>query len=137
MRISRPFLGESVGEFVRLTAMRKRHANKQACPCGSGRRLGRCHHRRINTLREQLGRRWFWRGLKRDIPGLAGIYPAYDFCSPTTHRAGITARRVRSGLPPPPPRPAGARTPGSLCGGPKCFRGFQAISAVTGAAPGR
>ena len=51
---------ESVGEFVRLTAMRKRHANKQACPCGSGRRLGRCHHRRINTLREQLGRRWFW-----------------------------------------------------------------------------
>lgn len=50
---------DSIREFVRLTAMRKRHANKQSCPCGSQRRLGRCHHRRVNTLRHRLGRRWF------------------------------------------------------------------------------
>jgi hypothetical protein len=51
--------GDSIREFVRLTAMRKRYANKQACPCGSQRRLGRCHHRRVNTLRARLGRHWF------------------------------------------------------------------------------
>ncbi len=49
----------SAPEFVRLTSMRKRHANKHPCPCGSERRLGRCHHRRVNLLRERLGRHWF------------------------------------------------------------------------------
>ena len=48
-----------VGEFVSLAAMRKREANKRSCPCGSGRRVGRCHHRRLNALRDRLGRRWF------------------------------------------------------------------------------
>ncbi len=46
-------------DFVRLAAMRRREANKQPCPCGSGRRLGRCHNRRVNTLRGRLGRQWF------------------------------------------------------------------------------
>lgn len=50
---------ETIPEFVRLAAMRKRQANKQACPCGSRRRLGRCHHRRVNMLRHRLGRHWF------------------------------------------------------------------------------
>jgi SEC-C motif len=50
---------EMVREFVRLTSMRKRHANKQPCPCGSQRRLGRCHYRRVNSLRGRLGRYWF------------------------------------------------------------------------------
>jgi hypothetical protein len=45
--------------FVRLLAMRKRHANKERCPCGSGSRLGRCHHRLANRLRGRLGRYWF------------------------------------------------------------------------------
>ena len=45
--------------FVRLLAMRKRRANKERCPCGSGSRLGRCHHRLANTLRGGLGRYWF------------------------------------------------------------------------------
>lgn len=45
--------------FVRLLAMRKRHANKERCPCGSGSRLGRCHHRLANRLRGSLGRYWF------------------------------------------------------------------------------
>jgi len=31
----------------------------QPCPCGTGMRLGRCHNRKLNTLRDKLGRRWF------------------------------------------------------------------------------
>jgi hypothetical protein len=50
---------EAGAEFVRLTAMRRRQANKQPCPCGSLRRLGRCHNRRVNDLRNRLGRNWF------------------------------------------------------------------------------
>jgi len=49
----------SVPEFIRLTSMRRRQANKERCPCGSLRRLGRCHNRRVNGLRTRLGRRWF------------------------------------------------------------------------------
>ena len=50
---------DAVFQFVRLTSMKKRHANKNLCPCGSGRRLGRCHHRRVNLLRDRVGRYWF------------------------------------------------------------------------------
>jgi hypothetical protein len=50
---------DTIEQFLRLTSMRKRHANKKPCPCGSGRRLGRCHNRRVNMLRDRLGRRWF------------------------------------------------------------------------------
>lgn len=46
-------------EMVRLASLRKRKANKLPCPCGSLLRVGRCHHRRINRLRTQLGRSWF------------------------------------------------------------------------------
>ena len=45
--------------FVRLLAMKKRKANKLMCPCGTGKRLGRCHNRTINLLRGKLGRGWF------------------------------------------------------------------------------
>lgn len=45
--------------FVRVTSLRRRVANKLPCPCGSRRRLGRCHHRRVNRLRQLLGRAWF------------------------------------------------------------------------------
>jgi hypothetical protein len=45
--------------FIRLLGMRKRHANKERCPCGSGDRVGRCHHRQLNRLRKRLGRYWF------------------------------------------------------------------------------
>jgi hypothetical protein len=45
--------------FTRLLGMRKRHANKERCPCGSGDRVGRCHHRQLNHLRKRLGRYWF------------------------------------------------------------------------------
>ena len=52
--------------FVRLTALSKGVANKAACPCGSGRRLGRCHSRRTNYYRRRLGRGWF-RMLLREL----------------------------------------------------------------------
>lgn len=43
-------------EFMRLTALQRRKANRHACPCGSGRRLGRCHNRVVNALRQSCGR---------------------------------------------------------------------------------
>lgn len=45
--------------FVHLTSLRRRVANKEPCPCGSHRRLGRCHNRQVNRLRKLLGRSWF------------------------------------------------------------------------------
>jgi hypothetical protein len=45
--------------LVLLTSLKKRRANKVQCPCGSGRRLGRCHNRAVNDLRKKLGRKWF------------------------------------------------------------------------------
>ncbi|MCE9567293.1 MAG: SEC-C domain-containing protein [Planctomycetes bacterium] len=51
-------------EFVRVASLRRRFANKRACPCGSGRRLGRCHNRKVNHLRELLGRSWFLKELR-------------------------------------------------------------------------
>jgi hypothetical protein len=46
-------------EFLHLAGMKKRTANKYPCPCGSGKRLGRCHNRRVNHLRKSVGRTWF------------------------------------------------------------------------------
>jgi hypothetical protein len=46
-------------EMVRLAGMKKRDANKQRCPCGSGQRLGKCHNRQVNRLRDGLGPSWF------------------------------------------------------------------------------
>lgn len=47
-------------QMMALAEMKKRVANKHPCPCGSGQRVGRCHHRVLNDLRLCLGRRW-WR----------------------------------------------------------------------------
>jgi hypothetical protein len=49
----------AVPKFVRLAALSTRVANKAPCPCGSVRRLGKCHNRRLNFLRRRLGRAWF------------------------------------------------------------------------------
>ena len=48
-------MGTSIPYCV-LATMRRRRANKQPCPCGSARRLGRCHNRRVNMLRSRVGR---------------------------------------------------------------------------------
>lgn len=53
-------------EFLRLGGLRKRVANKCPCPCGSGLRLGRCHHRRLNRLRDGCGRAAM-RAAERDL----------------------------------------------------------------------
>jgi len=45
--------------LIECLGLKKRVANKRMCPCGSGRRLGRCHNRRINPLREVASRAWF------------------------------------------------------------------------------
>jgi hypothetical protein len=50
---------DAATRMVELAGMKERNANKRPCPCGSGRRLGKCHNRRVNTLRKQLGRTWF------------------------------------------------------------------------------
>lgn len=46
-------------QLVCLAGRKKRDANKRPCPCGSGRRLGKCHNRSVNRFRKQLGRTWF------------------------------------------------------------------------------
>jgi hypothetical protein len=42
--------------YCMLAITKRRRANRQLCPCGSGRRLGRCHNRRVNALRRRVGR---------------------------------------------------------------------------------
>lgn len=42
--------------YCGLAATKRRRANKQPCPCGNGRPLGRCHNRRVNALRKRVGR---------------------------------------------------------------------------------
>jgi hypothetical protein len=59
-------------EFVRAASLRRRVANKMACPCGSSRRLGRCHNRRVNRLRALLDRSWFRRELLAIEKGKGG-----------------------------------------------------------------
>lgn len=98
----------AIDDFVRLTALSVRVANKAPCPCGSGRRLGRCHNVRVNELRRRLGRAWF-RSLTRDLtvdgtlagddtdvpPAAAEMRfaagrPAVPYC--TRHRPGSAPR---------------------------------------------
>jgi hypothetical protein len=45
---------------VRLLGMRERHANKEQCPCGCGRRLGCCEYRfKLSKIRELASLEWF------------------------------------------------------------------------------
>jgi hypothetical protein len=43
-------------DLLRLAGCERRKANRQLCPCGSGRRVGKCHNRILNRLRRQMGR---------------------------------------------------------------------------------
>jgi hypothetical protein len=49
---------EMCASMLLLIGQKRRIANKQRCPCGSGMRLGRCHNRIANRMRVKLGRRW-------------------------------------------------------------------------------
>lgn len=43
-----------------LLGMKERHANKRPCPCGCGKRLGRCKfNRRLQRFRALASRTWF------------------------------------------------------------------------------
>jgi hypothetical protein len=46
-------------EMLYLLGLGKRIANKRSCPCGSGRRLGKCHNAVMNPLRKLASRREF------------------------------------------------------------------------------
>lgn len=46
-------------EALYLLGMKKRDANKKFCPCGCGKRLGRCYCKNLNPLREVASRSFF------------------------------------------------------------------------------
>jgi hypothetical protein len=48
--------GASAAEFLRLASLKRRHANKCPCPCGSGTRVARCHGPSVYEARRRLGR---------------------------------------------------------------------------------
>lgn len=58
MRLLRVSSIEACASMLLLIGQKRRLANKQPCPCGSGLRLGRCHNRTANRIRIKLGRRW-------------------------------------------------------------------------------
>jgi hypothetical protein len=45
--------------FLERLGERKRVANKRPCPCGSDRRVGRCHHLQFDKLRRVRPRGWY------------------------------------------------------------------------------
>ena len=51
---------EQVSAVLRLLAMKKRLANKYPCPCGCGRRLGKCtFNDKLKGFRDLADRNWF------------------------------------------------------------------------------
>ena len=52
--------------LLKLLGKKKRVANKYPCPCGSGRRVGKCHNDILNSLRKIGSRTW----LRKHHPGL-------------------------------------------------------------------
>ena len=52
--------GEAVFATLKLLGMKKRLANKRTCPCGCGRRVGRCDfNARVREFRRIAGRKWY------------------------------------------------------------------------------
>lgn len=58
-RLLRADTEEACLKMLFLLGQKKRIANKRICPCGSGRRVGQCHHRELNSLRKVRSRSWF------------------------------------------------------------------------------
>lgn len=51
---------EQARAALRLLMMKKRHANKYPCPCGCGRRLGKCpFNDKLRRFRDLADRSWF------------------------------------------------------------------------------
>ena len=57
-RILRVSSVDGCAAMLSLIGRKRRVANKHPCPCGSGHRLGCCHHQTANHLRIKLGRGW-------------------------------------------------------------------------------
>lgn len=55
---------DAVIPMLRLASIPKREANKQKCPCGSGRLTRKCHNIVLNHLRSSLGRSHFRQQLR-------------------------------------------------------------------------
>ena len=53
---------EVAQELVLLASLMRSKSNRQSCPCGSGDRVGKCHHKILNRLRKQVGGRLWFRG---------------------------------------------------------------------------
>jgi hypothetical protein len=81
--------------FARLVTMKKRRANKRPCPCGSQLRLGRCHNKNVNRLRDRLGRAAFQRELQKILAEMkrASSKPAQTTPLPATRTVIVTADR--------------------------------------------
>jgi hypothetical protein len=45
--------------MLQMLGMKKRDANKRPCPCGSGRRVGKCHNRVLKPFRNLATRRYY------------------------------------------------------------------------------
>lgn len=56
---------EACLEMLGLLGLKKRLANKEPCPCGSGRCVGKCHHKTLNRLRETASPSRFRREYER------------------------------------------------------------------------
>ena len=54
---------EKALKLFALAARPRSKANRVTCPCGSGLRVGKCHHKILNELRKKVGRLWFKRQL--------------------------------------------------------------------------
>jgi hypothetical protein len=56
--------------MLRLLGLKKRVANKKPCPCGSHKRLGVCHHRKLNSFR-RIASRYSYASIAKQLEELA------------------------------------------------------------------
>lgn len=79
--------------LLHLAGVKKRIANKGQCPCGSGLRLGRCHHRRVNRLRP-FGSRVSFRFLAIELAKKSTRKPSTPLLSSTAVTEAITRATI-------------------------------------------
>lgn len=86
--------GSQPEEFLRLSGLQKRRANRELCPCGSRIRLGRCHNRCVNNFRARMGRLWCRDEYTRVLRGLVSRRPStgslFSFPGPRGSAAKIS-----------------------------------------------
>jgi len=55
-RLFRVDSGEKALRLLMLGGLERHKANRRPCPCGTGLRVGECHHLQLNRLRQRCGR---------------------------------------------------------------------------------